>query len=81
MPDYLRCIRPTLAVRQQRNQVTLSPATDEKSGFVSKLFSGSPLQFQNGGILAVNIVTDLGLEHGLSHTHARLCDGVASKIN
>jgi len=48
---------------------------------VSKLFSGSSLQCQNGGILTVDIVTDLGLEHGLPHACTWLRSRVASKIN
>ena len=71
----------TLAVRQQGNSIALSAATDEKSGLVSKVFSSSLLQGQNGGILPVDVVTDLGLEHGLSHACTWLRGGIASKIN
>ena len=57
------------------------PAGDEDRGLLAGELCRAVLQAVHRGVVAVPVVTDLGVRHGAAHRLGRLRDGVGAKID
>jgi len=55
------------AVRQQGQEVGLGPRGGEQGGLLAQKFRACPLQAVHGGVVAEDVVADLGFRHGTAH--------------
>ena len=69
------------AVRQQGNEVSHRSGRSEQGALMPRKPGHRLFQASDRGVLAVHVVADLGLIHGLSHPLGRTGDGVASQID
>jgi hypothetical protein len=70
-----------LGVQLDADGVSHGAGRDEHARLFAKDFRGAPLEPVDGGVLAVNVVADLGLRHGAPHLGGRAGDGVAAQID
>ena len=70
-----------LAVRQQSEQITHGAAGHEESGFQAQIARQTLFQAGDGGVFAVDVIAQLGGQHGLTHGRGGLGDGIAAQID
>jgi hypothetical protein len=63
------------------NEIAHAASGDEKSRFFIEDFGSALLEIVDGGVLAVNVVTNFSGGHGAAHFFAGTCDGVAAQVN
>ena len=69
------------AVHEHRDQVAHRAAGDQQGGFLAHRVRRHRLEPIDGGILAVNVVAQLGARDSLAHFGRRQGDGVATEID
>ncbi len=70
-----------LAVRQQRTQVALRAAGDEKPRFLAEQSGHARLQGIDRRVVAEDVIAHLGPRHGLAHGGRGPGDGIAAQID
>ncbi len=70
-----------VGVEMDRDLVAHGSGGDEDRGLALELGGRQLLEPANGGVLAVDVVADLGLGHGLAHGRGRLGDRVGAEID
>ena len=71
----------SLAVGQQRAQVSLGAARDEDRRFLTQHVGGIRLQLIDSRIVVIDIIADLRFSHRLAHFRRGMGNGVASQVN
>ncbi|MNQ82446.1 hypothetical protein D3C85_974970 [compost metagenome] len=69
-----------LAVGVQRQLVAEVAGRHEQRGFLAEDACGQRFQLAHGGVVAVDVVADHGVEHGLAHGEGGLGYGVAADV-
>lgn len=69
------------AVAQQGDQVGLGAAGQEQARLETEVGGQAAFQGDDGGVLAVDVVADLGVGHGGPHGRGRAGDGVAAQVD
>ena len=69
-----------LAVGEQGGQVALSARGEEEGGLFAGECGDVVLEAVDGGVLAVDVVADVGAGHGRAHGGGGNRDGVAAKV-
>jgi len=70
-----------LAVGQQGHQVAHGAAGRKQARLLPQLLGGHGLQAIDRGVLAPDVVAQLGLGYGLAHGRRGQGDGIASEVN
>ena len=68
------------ALRHHGNQIGLSARGDKERCLEAEHLGGFRLQFEDGRVIAKDIIADRGAEHGVAHGGSGPGDGVASKV-
>jgi hypothetical protein len=70
-----------LAMRHHRGEVRLRAGGKEEPRLHAEALGGDLVQAIDGGIVAEDVVADLGLGHGAAHGLGGLGDGVAAQVD
>jgi hypothetical protein len=70
-----------LAMRHQGEQVRLRAGRHEQGRFETEIVRKTLLQGIDGGIFAIDVIADLGIEHGLAHRARGPGDGIAAQVD
>ena len=80
-PPKGRSILAARQVGQLRDQIAHRAAGDEEPRLLAQQVRGSGLELDHGGIVAEDVVTNLGLRHRPAHLGRGPGDGVGSKVD
>ena len=72
---------PGSASTRSHSWLHITPLGQNSAASRAEQLGDALLQRADGGVLAVDVVADLGTRHGLAHLVGRPGDGVAAKVD